>query len=150
MAALSSTRRRMQHLLRRAGFGYSASELEEYVALGLAGAVERLLAPEAVDDSAADAAVAALGVDLEERRAGLWQAWHVRLEQLAGVVLVRGLARVRAVVEPAHHRGVARDGQQQVAEGAERVASQGLVLELHQLRPRPTLWIAVAKWPCQK
>ena len=81
MAALSSTRRRMQHLLRRAGFGYSASELEEYVALGLAGAVERLLAPEAVDDSAADAAVAALDVDLEERRAGLWQAWHVRLEQ---------------------------------------------------------------------
>ena len=87
MAALSSTRRRVQHLLRRASFGYSASELEEYVALGLEGAVERLLAPEAVDDSAADAAVAALGVDLEERRAGLWQAWHVRLEQSRRLLL---------------------------------------------------------------
>jgi uncharacterized protein (DUF1800 family) len=63
MPALSTTRRRVQHLLRRA--------------------VERLLAPEAVDDAAAAEAVAALDLDLdlEQRRIGLWQAWHVRLEQ---------------------------------------------------------------------
>ena len=81
MAALSTTRRRVQHVLRRAGFGYRADELEEYVALGVDGTVSRLLAPERVDDSAAEAAVAALDLDLEERRVGLWQAWHVRLEQ---------------------------------------------------------------------
>ena len=81
MAVLSTTRERVQHLLRRAGFGYQADELEGYVALGLEGSVERLLRPEDVDDSAADAAVEALDIDLEERRAGLWQAWHVRLER---------------------------------------------------------------------
>ena len=78
---LSGTRPRVQHLLRRAGFGYDADELEEYVALGVDGAVARLLAPERVDDSAAAAAIEALEIDLEERRVGLWQAWHVRLEQ---------------------------------------------------------------------
>ena len=78
---LSGTRPRVQHLLRRAGFGYDADELEEYVALGVEGAVSRLLTPERVDDSAAAAAIEALAIDLEERRGGLWQAWHVRLEQ---------------------------------------------------------------------
>lgn len=33
------------------------------------------------DYSAAAAAIEALAIDLEERRVGLWQAWHVRLEQ---------------------------------------------------------------------
>ena len=46
MAALDTSRARIQHLLRRAGFGYRAAELEEYVALGLAGTVERLLDPD--------------------------------------------------------------------------------------------------------
>ena len=58
MGRLVTSRQRIQHLLRRAGFGYRASELEEYAGLGLEGAVERLLSPERVDDSATDAALA--------------------------------------------------------------------------------------------
>lgn len=43
-------RRQIAHLLRRAGFGASPSELEEYLALGFDGSVERLLHPEDVDE----------------------------------------------------------------------------------------------------
>ena len=88
MAALDTSRARIQHLLRRAGFGYRAAELEEYVALGLAGTVERLLDPPP-EDAAVDAAVSrllapfagpALDRDLDkERRAALFRAWYVRM-----------------------------------------------------------------------
>jgi hypothetical protein len=43
---------RVPHLLRRAGFGASAAELAEYRALGLAGAVDRLVDYEAVPETA--------------------------------------------------------------------------------------------------
>ena len=77
---MSTTRQHMQHLLRRAGFGYRADEFDQYLALGLEGAVERLLAPETVDDSAVDAEVQALDLsDLREKRIKLFQAWHVRM-----------------------------------------------------------------------
>jgi uncharacterized protein (DUF1800 family) len=52
--ALDSERSRVAHLLRRAGFGYTPAELDEYTALGFQGTLERLLAPEQVDDSAVD------------------------------------------------------------------------------------------------
>ncbi len=81
MAVLATERSRVQHLLRRAAFGYSAGELDEYVALGLKGTVERLLSPEAIDDSATEARVEALDLgDMEEERIKLFQAWHVRLQ----------------------------------------------------------------------
>ena len=88
MAALDTSRAQIQHLLRRAGFGYRASELEEYVALGLTGTVDRLLDPPA-EDADLDAAVErilapfagpALDRELDrERRAGLYRAWYVRM-----------------------------------------------------------------------
>ena len=56
-------RRRIAHLLRRAGFGGSATELEEYVALGFEGSLDRLLHPEAATEPDLDAAVAALGLE---------------------------------------------------------------------------------------
>ena len=40
----------MAHLLRRAGFGASKDALDEYEALGLKGAVDRLVDYEAVED----------------------------------------------------------------------------------------------------
>ena len=91
MAGMTTTRQRIQHLLRRAGFGYSASELAEYVSLGLDGAVERLLRPERVEDSALDAALLPVqavfdaGGDLRDpevqraQRDALWKAWYLRL-----------------------------------------------------------------------
>src|SRR5712691_891000 len=61
--ALDNTRSQVAHLLRRAGFGATEPELDEYTALGFAGALERLLNPEQVDDSATDAQLASLALD---------------------------------------------------------------------------------------
>src|SRR5712691_143994 len=41
--ALSSERQRVAHLLRRAGFGASGAELDEYARLGFDGTIDRLL-----------------------------------------------------------------------------------------------------------
>ena len=91
MAGMTTTRQRIQHLLRRTGFGYSAAELAEYVSLGLEGTVERLLRPERVDDSTLEAALAPVqavfdeGGDLRDpevlrrQRDALWKAWYLRL-----------------------------------------------------------------------
>lgn len=77
---LDTERRRIQHLLRRAGWGYSAAELREYLALGLEGTVDRLLHPERVDDSASNAAIEALiEDDPREKRGALIGTWYLRL-----------------------------------------------------------------------
>lgn len=86
---LRTTRQRIQHLLRRTGFGYSAGELDQYVALGLDGAIERLLAPEYVNDDALNAALKPVlapfagdprDPDLEPaQRAALVRGWYLRL-----------------------------------------------------------------------
>ncbi|CAA9303776.1 MAG: PROBABLE SIGNAL PEPTIDE PROTEIN [uncultured Chloroflexi bacterium] len=52
--ALLSERDKVAHLLRRAGFGYSQAELDEYAKLGVNGAVDRLLAYDQVADTALD------------------------------------------------------------------------------------------------
>jgi len=62
--ALDNTRSQVAHLLRRAGFGATEAELDQYSALGFAGALERLLNPEQVDDSATDQQLAPLTTDL--------------------------------------------------------------------------------------
>jgi uncharacterized protein (DUF1800 family) len=90
MAFLPTPRQRVQHLLRRAGFGYSAAELEEYVRLGVDGTVDRLLNPAGVDDSATDATVTSIltafatidPMDQDLKRAqreALFRAWYVRM-----------------------------------------------------------------------
>jgi uncharacterized protein (DUF1800 family) len=86
---LTTERQRVQHLLRRTTFGVTVRELEEYVALGVAGSVERLLHPEAVDDSAAEAmaaeAAAPFALDpaddevKRQQRAALFRKWYLRL-----------------------------------------------------------------------
>ena len=58
-----TARARIAHLLRRAGFGGTAAELDEYQALGFEGAVERLLNPQAVAQPDLDARLAALDLD---------------------------------------------------------------------------------------
>ncbi|MSQ31088.1 MAG: DUF1800 domain-containing protein [Dehalococcoidia bacterium] len=77
--ALTTERQRIQHLLRRAGFGYNASELDEYVLIGLKASVERLLSPERVDDRAADEALAGLRAKASEDRGALTAWWQMRM-----------------------------------------------------------------------
>ena len=62
--ALDNPRSQVAHLLRRAGFGTTEAELDQYAALGFAGALDRILNPEQVDDSAADQLLAPLTTDL--------------------------------------------------------------------------------------
>src|ERR1051325_2103307 len=70
-------RRRVSHLLRRAGFGATKVELDEYTRLGYAGAVDRLLdlsAPHTLDRAAA-------GVDLsgDPKVADLQHVWLTQM-----------------------------------------------------------------------
>ncbi len=58
-----TARARIAHLLRRAGFGGTTAELDEYQALGFEGAVERLLNPQALAQPELDARLAALDLD---------------------------------------------------------------------------------------
>ena len=58
-----TARARIAHLLRRAGFGGTAAELDEYQALGFEGSVERLLSPQTVAQPDLDARLAALDLD---------------------------------------------------------------------------------------
>jgi uncharacterized protein (DUF1800 family) len=64
--ALDNDRSQVAHLLRRAGFGATEAELDQYTALGFAGALDRLLNPEQVDDSATDQQIAALALDPQD------------------------------------------------------------------------------------
>ena len=77
--ALDTDRRKIQHLLRRAGWGYTPSELDEYLALGVQGTIDRLLAPESVDDSASERLVDGLEADPYQDRNALIAAWHLRI-----------------------------------------------------------------------
>ncbi|HLZ27566.1 MAG TPA: DUF1800 domain-containing protein [Chloroflexota bacterium] len=62
--ALDNPRSQVAHLLRRAGFGATEAELDQYTPLGFAGALDRILNPEQVDDSATDQLLAPLTTDL--------------------------------------------------------------------------------------
>ena len=62
---LDNERSRVAHLLRRAGFGGSEAEVDEYAALGFEGSVDRLLNPERVEDDL-DQKVAALKPDMSK------------------------------------------------------------------------------------
>src|SRR5947209_8792112 len=75
---LDTERARVAHLLRRAGFGSTQAELNAYTQLGFAGAVDRLLNYEPVDDSALEQRLA--GVQLDGRNAELAKySWMVRM-----------------------------------------------------------------------
>jgi uncharacterized protein (DUF1800 family) len=56
--AFETERARVAHLLRRAGFGSTEAELDDYTLLGFNTTLERLLNYEQIDDSATDALVA--------------------------------------------------------------------------------------------
>jgi uncharacterized protein (DUF1800 family) len=66
--ALDNVRSQVAHLLRRAGFGATEAELDLYTPLGFAGAVDRLLNPEQVDDSSTDQLLQPLAAKLGDRK----------------------------------------------------------------------------------
>jgi uncharacterized protein (DUF1800 family) len=61
--AFETQRSRVAHLLRRAGFGYTESELATYIGLGFDQALDRLLNYEQIDDSAVEQQVAGFQID---------------------------------------------------------------------------------------
>jgi uncharacterized protein (DUF1800 family) len=61
--ALDTPRSQVAHLLRRAGFGATETDLDTYTPLGFAGALDRLLNPEQVDDSGTDQQLEPLVLD---------------------------------------------------------------------------------------
>ncbi|MGI8424426.1 MAG: DUF1800 domain-containing protein [Chloroflexota bacterium] len=69
---LRGRRAQISHLLRRAAFGADAETLDEYEALGVNGAVERLLSVSDTEDEL-DRRIRALGLDL--KRLGDLQRW---------------------------------------------------------------------------
>src|SRR5262249_28241326 len=68
----------LRHLLRRAGFGASAAELDLYRPLGLNGTVDRLVDYAAVDNSALDRRLNQLNLDLT-KRPDLERWWLLRM-----------------------------------------------------------------------
>jgi uncharacterized protein (DUF1800 family) len=69
---LRARRTQVAHLLRRAGFGYGEQELDEYEALGLAGAVDRLLDYDRIPD---DSDQRAMLLSLDLKKLGDLQKW---------------------------------------------------------------------------
>lgn len=68
------TRTQIAHLLRRAGFGASKQELDEYIALGRDGAVERLIEYQNVEDDV-DQRVPLPEIDFSSRGMAELQRW---------------------------------------------------------------------------
>jgi uncharacterized protein (DUF1800 family) len=76
--AFETERARVAHLLRRAGFGSTEAELDEYTALGFAATLDRLLNYEQVDDSAAEQQAASIQVERRNVEAARF-AWLTRM-----------------------------------------------------------------------
>jgi uncharacterized protein (DUF1800 family) len=76
--AFDTERARVAHLLRRAGFGSTSAELDEYTALGFGGALDRLLNYEHVDDAATEQQLASLPLDASTME-GARYVWLMRM-----------------------------------------------------------------------
>lgn len=78
MSTVTWDRDAAAHLLRRAGFPAPPEDVEELHALGLEGAVARLLEFDEVDDGELEGRLAGLGLDLTTRQ-GIEREWLVRI-----------------------------------------------------------------------
>ncbi len=75
---VSDPRRRAAHLLRRAAFGGTAAQIDEFAALSREDAADRLLNFETIDNSSLDAKIAAANFDLIRPVDGVrW--WYTRM-----------------------------------------------------------------------
>ncbi|MBI2957598.1 MAG: DUF1800 domain-containing protein [Chloroflexi bacterium] len=75
---LDTERRRMGHLLRRAGFGASEQELGQFTALGVPAAVDYLVDFDKVDDSALEARLSRTNLNLDNL-VDLQRWWFLRM-----------------------------------------------------------------------
>ena len=81
---LSSTRVKIGHLLRRAGFGASQQEAERFTQMGVEATVDHLVNYEGVDDGDMERRLAELEQDLDLERLGdLQQWWFFRMMRTA-------------------------------------------------------------------
>ena len=71
-------RARVRYLSRRAGFGATSAEVETYLELGLAGTIDFLLDYERADNSALDARIASMNLDLTKLQ-DIQRNWLVRM-----------------------------------------------------------------------
>ncbi len=69
---------KLRHLLRRAGFGASSAELDQYRKLGLSGTVDRLIDYESVDNSALENRLKSYNLD-PNKYADLARWWALRM-----------------------------------------------------------------------
>ena len=69
---------RMGHLLRRAGFGESQSEMERFLAMGMPAAIDYLIEYQDVDDSELEQRLEGLALDVE-RSNNLQRWWLLRM-----------------------------------------------------------------------
>jgi uncharacterized protein (DUF1800 family) len=75
---LDTEHSRIAHLLRRAGFGFTEDELDDYTAIGYSATLQRLIDYDQVDDSSTDELVAGLAVD-QHNVEGARYAWLMRM-----------------------------------------------------------------------
>jgi len=76
---IADPRRRAAHLLRRAGFGGTRAQIDEFALLSREEAADRLINYQAVDNSALDAMVAKAAFNLVDSPADLQRWWLMRM-----------------------------------------------------------------------
>ncbi len=76
---IEDPKRRAAHLLRRAGFGGTRAQIEEFAALSREEAADRLLNYEAIDNTALDAMLAAANLNLVDSPRDLQRWWLLRM-----------------------------------------------------------------------
>src|SRR6266498_4012751 len=78
--AVGTDQRQIAHLLRRAGFGGSPSEVSDYLRLGFEGAVDRLVDFDRVSNDQLEAQVAAMESQLDLTKLPIiQQVWLYRM-----------------------------------------------------------------------
>ena len=80
---IGDPKRAAAHLLRRAGFGGTRGQIEEFAALSRADAVDRLINYAAIDNSALDGLLAKANLDLVSKPADIVRWWLLRMAYTA-------------------------------------------------------------------
>ncbi len=127
------------HLLRRAGFGGSASELDTYRALGFTGAVDHLLNYQQVDDSAMEKRLQALNLDMNAP-ADQQRWWLLRMAWTQRPLLEKMTLFWSGVLTSSYHKVGGK-------EGFPRMIIQNNFLRAHAFDTFDTLLLGITSDP---